>query len=304
MATLIQDLRYASRMLVKNRGFTAVAVLTLALGIGANTVVFSVVNGVLLRPLPFPEPEKLVWVQAASLGASNWAGGPLSPPDFKDYREQSKSFEHLVAFIENPSTLTGTGEPERVAGAVVSSGFFEMLGAMPAYGRAFLSDDEQVVMPEVTILSHGLWQRRFGGDTSAVGKSMMVDGRSLTIVGVMPSRFDFPEKAELWLPLPLKFKEMSVRRFHFLSSIGRLKPGVPLPSAQAEITGICRNLEKQYPDSNTDEGAELVSLQEHVVGSLKPTFTVLMIAVGFVLLIACANVASLLLARAATRQKE
>src|ERR1700681_4242380 len=155
MENLIQDLKYAARVLLKSPGFVLIAVLTLALGIGANTAVFSVVNGVLLRPLPFPQPEKLVWVQAASLGASNWSGGPLSPPDFKDYREQSKSFEHLAAFIENPSTLTGVGEPERVAGAVVSSGFFEMLGASPAYGRVFLSDDEQVELPQVTILSHG-----------------------------------------------------------------------------------------------------------------------------------------------------
>ena len=304
MTTLIQDLRYAARMLVKNPTFTAVAVLTLALGIGANTVVFSVVNGVLLRPLPFPEPDKLVWVQSASLGAANWAGGPISPPDYKDFREQAKSFERVAAFITNPSTLSGTGDPERVPGAVVSADFFDMLGGRPSLGRTFLSDDEQVEMPQVVVLSHGLWERRFGGDPGVIGKSMTVDGKNLNIVGVMPAGFDFPEKADLWEPLPLKFGQMSVRRFHFLSVIGRLKQGVSLQQAQTEITGICRNLAKLYPDSNTDYGAQLVLLQENIVGSLRPTFTVLMVAVGFVLLIACANVASLMLARASSRQKE
>ncbi|HLY62317.1 MAG TPA: ABC transporter permease [Terriglobia bacterium] len=304
MGTLLQDVNYGVRMLLKNRGFTAVAVLTLALGIGANTAVFSVVNGVLLRPLPFPEPDKLLWMQSASLGASNWSGGPLSPPDFKDIRDQNKSFDHLAAFFDNPSILAGTGEPERVSAAAVSMDFFETLGAKPFLGRTFLAEDEQVETPQVVILSHGLWQRRFGGDPGIIGKNMTVNAISLTVVGVMAQGFKFPEDSELWNPIPFKNSGMVVRRFHFLSVVGRLKQGVSLQQSQSDITSICRSLERLYPASNTDYGAQVISLEESLVGSLKPTLTVLLVAVGFVLLIACANVASLLLARASARQKE
>jgi len=301
---LWQDIRYGLRSLAKSRGFTAVAVGALALGIGANTAVFSVFNGVLLNPLPYPEPGRLVWLWPADARTGQAFGGAISPPDFVDYRKQNTVFAHLSAFLQLDLTLTGSGEAERVPAAAVSAGFFETLAVKPALGREFLPGDEQTGWPQVAILSDGLWRRRFGGDPSVMGKTVILDGKGVTIAGVMPPGFDFPKNAQIWQPLPFGFAEMRVRRFHFLHAIGRLKPGVTIAQAEAQMKSICASLARLYPDSNKDYSSHLVPLRDRIVGDLRPTLKVLLIAVGFVLLIACANVAHLLLARSAARQKE
>jgi putative ABC transport system permease protein len=304
MSTLLQDLRYGLRMLAKNPGFTAVVVLTLALGIGANTAVFSVVNGVLLRPLPYPHPDRLVWMWPSNLHTGQLYGGAISPPDFNDYRTRNTVFEHLAAFLPLDTTLTGRGEAERVPSASVSGGFFETLSVTPVLGRTILPADEQVTWPQVVVLSYGLWQARFGGDPHVLGKTLSVDGMGMTVVGVMPAGFDFPKQARLWNPLPFKYDEMKERRAHFVRVVGRLKPGVTLEQSQAQMKSIGLTLEKLYPDSNTNYGIQPVLLQEQIVGNMRPTLRLLMIAIVFVLLVACANVAHLMLARSVARRKE
>lgn len=305
MDTLWHDLRYGVRMLAKNPGFTTVAVLALALGIGANTAVFSVVNAVLLRPLPLTEPDRLVWMWGDGIRQQGNGRGSISPPDFLDFREQNQSFERLAAFQNSPFNLTGAGEPERVNGVRVSAGFFETLGVRPMHGRTFVTEEEQDGRGQVAVIGYGLWQRRFGGDPSLVGKTISLNGNSFTVIGILPLGFQFPrDEVELWAPITFRVQPTSVRRFHFLRPIARLKPGVSLAQAQAEINAITVRLEQQYPDSNTNYGARLVLLPEQIVGDLRPTLWMLVAAVAFVLLIACANVANLLLARAATRQKE
>ncbi|MEK6286976.1 MAG: ABC transporter permease [Acidobacteriota bacterium] len=305
MENLLQDLRYGFRMLLKRPGFTAVAVLALALGIGANTAVFSVVNAVLLRPLPLKDPDRLVWIWGDSIQQPGNGRGSVSPPDFLDFREQNQVFERITAFQNAPFNLAGSGEPERVNGVRVSAEFFETVGVAPIHGRAFVSEEEQDGRGKVAVMGYGLWQRRFGGDPDLVGKTISLNGGSFTVVGIMPSGFQFPrDDVELWTPITFGIPPTSVRRFHFLRPIARLKPGVSREQAQAEINAITVRLEQQYPDSNTDYGARLVLLPEQIVGDMRLTLVLLTAAVAFVLLIACANVANLLLARAATRQKE
>ncbi|HKQ52489.1 MAG TPA: ABC transporter permease [Pyrinomonadaceae bacterium] len=305
MGTLAQDLRYAVRMLIKRPGFTAVAVLTLALGIGANSAIFSVVNAVLLRPLPFAEPDRLVYAEGGDLRDGSKAGS-ISPPDFLDYREQNHVFERLAAFMPMSFTVTGDGSAsERVSAALVSHGFFETLGTMPLPGgRTFLAEEELDGRNTVAILSYGLWQRRYAGDPKIVGKTIAVNGETATIVGVMPQGFEYPREAQLWYPIPFKGPETSTRRFHFLRGVGLLKPGVTLAQAQADINSIARQLERQYPESNTNFSMGLTLLTEWTVGEMRPTLLILLAAVGFVLLIACANVANLSLARGASRARE
>lgn len=305
MTTLWQDIRYGARMLLKNRGFTAVAVLTLALGIGANTAIFSVVNSVLLRPLPFAEPDRLVYAEASDL-RDGTKGGSISPPDFLDYREQNRVFERLAAFQSLSFTMTGGGsESERITSARVSSGFFETLGIAPITGgRTFLPEEEQDGRNRVVVISYGLWQRRFGADPKLVGKTAMLDGVNVTIVGIMPAGFQYPREVDVWTPITFHAPQTSARRSHFLQAIGRLKPGVTSDQAQAEMNAIARQLEKQYPDSNTNYGLGLTLLSERTAGDMRQTLLMLAVAVGFVLLIACANVANLSLARGASRYRE
>src|SRR5262245_54885447 len=301
MQTLIQDLRYGARILLKQPVFTLIAVLTLALGIGANTAIFSLVNAVLLRPLPFAESERLVWSWGEFSGGNR---ASTSPPDFLDFRAQNRSFEELAAGMFNSFNLTGAGEPERIIGSRVTANFFRALGVKLVQGRAFLPEEERSGAAQVAIIGQRLWQQRFGGDPRIIGKTITLDGRSHTVVGVAPDPTSVLAEAEIWTPLPFDHPEMQVRRFHFLRAIGRLKPGVTLQQAQADIDAVCAGLEKLYPESNKDWRLRLVPIRDFLVGQTRRPLYVLLGAVGFVLLIAWANVANLMLAQASRRQKE
>jgi putative ABC transport system permease protein len=304
MENFIQDLRFGIRVLLKTPGFTAVAVIALALGIGANTAVFSVVNSVLLKPLPYKDSDRLVLMFGMSLETGR-VRGSVSPPDFVDYRQQNTTLDRLAAVAGASFSLTGgDDEPERIQSARVSEGFFEALGTSPLYGRTFTAEEEQVGRDQVVILGHGLWQRRFGQDPALLGQSITLNDKTYTVVGIMPSEFEFPRDVEIWVPFTFGGPESSVRRFHYLRPVGLLKPGVSVEQAQADFTSIARRLAEQYPDSNRDFGAAIVSMTERVVGDMRQPLWILSGAVCFVLLIACANVANLLLARASARQKE
>src|SRR5947209_3465256 len=305
MGTLWQDIRYGVRMLLKRPAYTAIAMLTLALGIGANSAIFSVVNTVLLRPLPFREPDRLVYAEGADLRTGE-KGGAISPPDFLDYREQNHVFERFAAYQPLSFTVTNDGsESERITSARVSAGFFETLGVTPlAGGRTFLPEEEQEGRNGIVVISYGLWQRRYASDPKIIGKTIALNGQTATITGVMPAGFEYPRETQLWSPIPFRAQQTSLRRAHFLWAIGRLKPGVTLAQAEADVTSIARGLEKQYPESNTNFGLGLTLLPEWTVGEMRQTLLVLLIAVGFVLLIACANVANLSLARGAARSRE
>ncbi|PYJ96454.1 MAG: ABC transporter permease [Verrucomicrobia bacterium] len=300
----MNDLRYAFRQLLKNPGFAAVAVLTLALGIGANTAMFSVVNAVLLRPFPFKNPDRLVWIWENNL-SKNVPINPASPANLMDWRNQSRVFESLSAWNGESFNLTGEGEPERILGAKVFANFFEVLGVQPILGRTFLADEDRAGANPVALLSYGLWQRRFGGDTNILGKSLTLHGQSFTVIGIMPAGQAVPFNLfEVWVPFALDASRMSRHGDRFLRPIGRLKPGVTIKQAQAEMDTITRRLENLYPQDNTGAGVSIIPLKEMFAGEIRPALLVLLGAVGFVLLIACANVANLMLARAAARQKE
>ena len=301
MGGVWQDLRYGVRMLFKHRGFTAIAVLTLGLGIGANTAIFSVVNAVVLQPLPFDQPDRLIWMWGKF---SQGERASTSPPDFLDYRAQNSTFEEFAAMRFSSYNLTGDAEPERIIAADVTTNFFRTLGVRPIQGRAFAPEEEQTGSSQVAIISEGLWRRRFGGVVPIVGKPLLLDGRSYTVVGVASNAGRLPEDTDVWVPITFDSPDMKIRRFHFLRAIGRLKPGVSLQQAQADMDSVAIGLEKLYPDSNTTWRLRLVPLREQLLGDIRTGLYVLLGAVAFVLLIACANVANLLLARATGRQKE
>ncbi|HSE37771.1 MAG TPA: ABC transporter permease, partial [Blastocatellia bacterium] len=301
MEGLWQDLRYGIRMLFKHRGFTAIAVVTLALGIGATTAIFSVVDAVVLRPLPFEAPERVVRMWG-TFSQGNQAS--TSPPDFLDYRAQNSTFEEFAAMRPSSYNLTGDAEPERVIAAQVTTNFFRALGVRPVHGRDFSSDEERPGVNRVAIISEGLWRRRLGGVLPVVGKSLLLDGQSYMVVGVAPSATRLLDETDLWTPLVFDSPNMTVRRFHFLRAFGRLKPGVSLEQAQTDLDAIAVGLERQYPESNTTWRLRLVPLREEMLGDIRTPLYVLLGAVIFVLLIACANVANLMLARAAGRHKE
>lgn len=303
MDTLIRDIRYGIRGLLKRPGFTMIAITALALGIGANTAIFSLVNAVLLQPLPFAEPDRLVWVWGNIRNGGNRAS--VSPLDFLDFRQQNTTFEQFAASLQVSLNLTGSGEPERLSASAVTGNYFQALGAQPALGSTFVPENEKIGNDQVAILSYEFWQRRFGGDAAIVNKAVVLDGKSVLVIGVMPKNFNFPRVSDLWVPLNFDVEPgMKQRKAHFLRPVGRLKQGATLAQAQADTDAIARRLEEQYPESNTGWNLRLVPLREQLVGNTRPTLFILFGAVGFVLLIACANVANLLLVRAAGRQKE
>jgi len=301
--TLWQDLRYGFRLLIQNPGFTAVAVLTLGLGIGANTAIFSVVNAVLLKPLSYANADRLVMAWENNLG-KGWSSFAVSPANYLDWQKQNHVFDPLVAFMGTGFVLTGQGEPEQLYGMLATDGVFRLTGVEPALGRGFRPEEFEAGKNRVVVLGHALWQRRFEGSPEVLGKPVTFSGESYTVIGVMPKGFRIPQGADLLAPMTLTPDMLSHRGSHYLVAMGRLKPGVTVQQAQADIGGIATALAKQYPDSNTGWNANLVPLFEATVGEVRPALLALFAAVGFVLLIACGNVTNLLLARGASRQKE
>jgi len=303
MGALLQDVRYGLRMLAKRPAFTAIAVLTLALGIGANTAVFSVVNAVLLRPLPLPDSRCLmVLYNKDDPSGQSWA---VSYPDFLDWQRETKSFQVLSTFVPLSVNLSGREQPVRVRGGFVSANFFSLAGVQPSLGRSFREAEDAPGAPRVAVINYSMWQGLLGGDPQILGKSLTLNGEVFSIVGVMPKSFRFPvDSCEVWLPAIYNPYFSNDRRRESVAVIGRLKAGVGHVQAQAEMDTITKQLAQQYPDTNRDRGAKLVSVQAVVTREIRPAVLVLMVAVGFVLLISCANVASLLLARASARQRE
>ena len=301
--SLLRDLRYASRNLWRNPGFTAVSILALALGIGANSAIYTVVNSVLLQPLRFPEARQLIVVRERNLKAG-FPQFSLSPGNYAGYRDQNRSFTGIAAYTGGGLNLSGGAEPERLRGVRVTREFFDVLGRKPAVGRAFSAQEHQLGTHRVAILSHALWQRRFGGGPDAVGKTMRLNGELYEVVGVMPADFQFPGRTEIWTPLAMDTANWEQRGGHYLQGVGRLKPGVTMEGAQADLNAIAARAEQQFPQSNTGWDTTLQDLQEAAVGRIRPAMLTLSAAVGFVLLIACVNIANLLLSRSAARKRE
>nr|MBA3442546.1 ABC transporter permease [Pyrinomonadaceae bacterium] len=303
MRTLLQDLRYGIRMLLKSPGFTLTAVLALALGIGANTAIFSVVNAVLLRPLAYPDAERIIWMEGVN-PSKGITESNISAPDFVEWTAQNEVFEQIAIFaVGNAALAGGDNEPERVARASVNASFFPLLGVGPAMGRLFLPEEDHPGRDPVAIVSHGLWQRRFGSDPNLIGKRIDVSGRSASVVGIMPAGYEFPEETELWMPLRLNAGE-EPRDNRSYSALAKLKANVTIEQAQAQMNTISNRLAEEYEATNAGWSVRLTRLQEAMVAEVRPALLVLLGAVGCVLLIACANVANLSLARSTARQKE
>ena len=306
METAWRDVRCGARMLVHSPIFTVVTVLSLALGIGANTAIFSVVNGLLLRPLPYFESERIVDVwhtppQQSFPGLDRFS---VSPGNYIDWKAQSTSFEQMAVYTYTGLSMSTSNDPLPLLGAAVSSDFFSVLRANPMQGRTFAPDEEQPGRDQVVMIGHQLWQRAFGANPNIIGQSLTLNSRKFTVVGIMPAGFEFPREADLWVPLAWDDQERQVRSIHDYLVIARLKQNVSLQQAQTEMSTISSRLEQQFPEENKGWGAVVIPLREDLVGDIRLALLVLFCAVSFVLLIACANVANLMLARGANRQKE
>src|SRR5689334_10021770 len=302
MESLVKDLKFAFRSLFKRPGFVAVAVITLALGIGGSTAIFTVVDAALLRGLPYKSPDRLVhlWEKTPQ---QQFSKREFSYPDYQDY-QQNNVLEGLAAYTGGRVLLSGEGEPEFVGGPRVSANFFSVLGVDPIIGRTFQPDEDKQGA-KVTVLDYGLWQRKFGGDPNAIGRTLTINGESYTIIGVLPQSFQFALRPnDLWVPYQPTQGQLTRRGLHRTNLIGRLKPGVDAAQAQSELSVIAGRIEQEYKESHAGTSMRLVPLHEEVIGKVRPILLVLLAGVGFVLLIACANVASLLLTRALARQKE
>jgi putative ABC transport system permease protein len=300
---MLQDLRFALRTFGKSPGFTTVAILALALGISANAALFSVINAVLLKPLPYAQPERLIAVFETFLPSGF---GSVSAPNFFDWRKQNHTLDHLEAFSVGSLNLQSNGEPERIPSVLATAGLFDMLGARPIQGRTFLPDEDQPGKPHVVVISERLWRRRFGADPKLLGSSITLDGQAATVIGIMPASFQFPAGSltrNLWMPLQFNEDQLKERGNHWMAVVGRLQAGITMAAADADMKQVAANIERQFPEQK-GRSVWMRSMQDVLVGNLRPVLLILMGSVGFVLLIACANVANLLLARAASRTRE
>lgn len=305
IAMIWQDLKHALRALKNKPGFTFVTVLTLAIGIGGTTAIFGAVNAVLLRPLPYPEPDRLVRVYKTSLKQPDRVGGSVSPPDFTDWRRDSTVFANLGAYYSNSLALTGQGAAEVVSIGQVTGDFFAALGAPALYGRTLTTDDDPMGGRDVVVLGHAIWTRRFGADPRMVGQQIQLDGVSREVIGVMPAGVQFPLQSELWVPLRFSARELETQRgAHYLNVLGRLKPEVPLAAARAEMRTMAGRMAQEFPRTSRDRSISIHPLRDSLVGSVRQSMFVLLGAVGLVLLIVCVNVASLVLIRGTGRGRE